>query len=190
MNIRLLVAVLAIPLAACGSGAKSAESPPSEEPTQTGVPSVEPTGPEPPVPTGRKDPSINLPALPVGGGSDDTRAVHQCVTASWLGNDFPRGAVITVTGVQIVQRDGVFQRDKGACGGHKECAASFQFRSKADTCSVRVTAKKPGEAELTLQGTCPPAQAEQCQHIDRGQIGLFYEPDEPQPSSAETSASE
>src|SRR5687768_17450133 len=113
----LLVAAVAVSLVACNS---KTEGDAGAVDTQTETvpaepPSAEPTGPEPPRPMD-DDVAVAVPSLPVGGGPDEGFQTHQCVTASWLGDqEIPGGVAIRVTKV-LIEPAGVFDIG-GGCGG-------------------------------------------------------------------------
>jgi hypothetical protein len=157
------------------------------------TPSLEPSGPEAPRPTGDGGVAISLPQLPIGGNSIPDGAGRQCASASWLPDVFPPEGV-TVTGIRIDHPDGF--RVGGSCGGAPSCA-SFTFRPGAGGCSIAVTGTGTAGASLLLAGraTCAPGRESSCREfrsaVNPGLVPLIQpdEPDEPAPPSTETTTS-
>ena len=194
----LLVAALAIPLAACGAvaGAPGADTPTaltsSPDTESTSSPPTEATGTEKPLPT-EDEISIAVPTLPIGGDTDDSGSVQQCVRVSWLGDDdVPEGVSVAVAAVTITP-GGVFDRSGSGCGGEPACD-HFAFTADRPTCSVSITAKgTDGKvASLVMRGTaeCAAGQQEKCADLVasvKGQSIQLQQPEQEQPPpSSET----
>jgi hypothetical protein len=176
----LLAAVLALPIAACspeaGDQAESTTAPtsassdlmltgsPSTEPGGPGAPSPEAGGPQQPGNTGKNIPSLYLPELPVGGGTEDEGTESLCQGASWGGPDIPEGISVSVTAALVPA--GVFEIGKsGSC--RPDCTSGFTFTADKRNCSIFLTAKahQGKTARVILKGTigCPSGQQQKCQ---------------------------
>ena len=161
-----------------GSGSTAATSPGESPRTESaGEPSNEPTGPESPQATQANKPSISVPALPIGGGSDADEA-EQCVRVSYLGDDeLPPGVRISLTAASFAPP--LFELGGSACSGRGASAPclseEFAFTAEntgtdAGTCilAVRVIGGDDFEsADLSLAGRvqCPAGEDALCAHV-------------------------
>jgi hypothetical protein len=166
----LLTAAVALPLVACGSR-KSAEPPP--EVTTTDSPAMEGTGPEPPGAEVDGN-SVDLPGLPVGGGTGGNTQVNQCVTVSWIGSPIPEGVSVKVKNIQVDPTNS-FRISGSQCGEFKGCAeSSFTFTAKPSSCSVPIKANTTnGSAKLLLFGepVCADGNKRECDDFTAGLTG-------------------
>ncbi len=189
--------VLGLGMAGCSTssdpGVQSSAPEPSlsaETPSGGTTPSMEPSGPEAPRPTGNGGPAIALAQLPVGGGSEETDDEEQCATASWNQPDLLPDNGVRVTKVEITPSRGFAVA--GKCGDSPACR-SFTFRKGDLSCSVEVRGRGEDRAELTLRGgfTCPPGQESSCggRISLHGLTGSDTSVTESSPSSAVSSSS-
>jgi hypothetical protein len=166
----LLTAAMALPLAACDSQ-RSAEPPP--EVTTTDSPAMEGTGPE--TPGAKVDGnSVDLPGLPVGGGTGGNTQVNQCVTVSWIGDPIPGGVSVVVKDIQVDPKD-AFRISGSKCGDFDGCAkSSFSFTTSPGKCSVPIAANTTnGSASLLLFGepVCADGNERVCDDFTAGLTG-------------------
>jgi len=166
----LLTAAMALPLVACDSQ-PSADPPP--EVTTTDSPEMEGTGPE--TPGAEVDGnSVDLPGLPVGGGTGGNTQVNQCVTVSWIGDPIPEGISVVVKDIQVDPTD-AFRISGSSCGDFDGCAeSSFAFTAEPDKCSVPIEANTTnGGASLLLFGepVCADGNARRCDDFAAGLTG-------------------
>jgi hypothetical protein len=186
----LLVLVACVNKSNSGNGSDSARSSQSAAPEDTGTPAVEGTGPEQPPPAQPNPPKLDIASLPVGGGSDNTSAQHQCAGVGWLsaelgGVHIPDGLSIVVTNVRVEPASTFTKSTSDSRCADPACRSSFVFRHETDTCVVAVDAKRPGDATLSIDGKvrCPAGQQQTCAdfiaeaHRNEGSITLHWEPD-------------
>lgn len=148
---------------------------------------MEPTGPETPR-SGDDGVAISIPQLPIGGGADDTTAVNQCVTVSWLQSDVSPGPGVKVTAIRL-ERPGVF-RLGGGCGGTDACKG-FTFHANGDTCSVAVTALGTGGGtRLTVAGRAECSCEDLRSRVQPNSIRLTQPGESTEPPTPETTESE
>ena len=159
-----------------GASSTAATSPGDSPVTEpAGEPSTEPTGPESPQATQAAKPSISVPALPIGGGSDADEA-EQCVRVSYLGDDeLPPGVRISLTAASFAPP--LFELGGSACSGGSASCLSEEFAFTAEntgtdagTCilAVRVIGGDDFEsADLSLAGRvqCPAGEDALCAHV-------------------------
>ncbi|MER7609156.1 hypothetical protein [Nocardioides sp. NPDC127503] len=158
--------------------------------------------PDPDDPTDPDEPVVNVPTLPIGGGSyplDGTPGVV-CADVSWLwpsGDDpsVPEGVSIVVTGYEVDPE--VFEPADAACDG-ASCLDGFVFSADSTSCQVAMlslvpwTDEQEGEdAVLRLSGemTC---SAEPCEleDVEGGDTEAFLNAPEVDTESEESEESE
>lgn len=190
--VAVAVGLALVALAGCGKEDNAAgEGPGPVSPESAAAPQVEGTGVEPPLPTKNNPPAVTIVSLPIGGGADDSTSEHQCVGASWLGDEIPDGVSILVTHVWLDPDKGVFAFSSSRCAG-PSCRSSFAFTPDVDTCYVAVDAKgSPGAtARLHLDGTvrCPATQRTLCEAVKAKakKQSILLEVPEPQPDDKPT----
>ena len=198
---RSLLAVIPCALllfAACGSSDGESEVDVAEATSaETGQ-----ENPDPDDPTDPDEPVVNVPTLPIGGGSyplDGTPGVV-CADVSWLwpsGDDpsVPEGVSVVVTGYEVEPE--VFEPADAACGG-ASCLDGFVFTADSLSCQVAMlslvpwTDEQEGEdAVLRLSGemTC---QAEPCEleNVEGGDTEVTLDAPEVDTESGESEESE
>lgn len=121
-----------------------------------GLPPVDTGGAESPQPRQQDQPSIDLPALPVGGGTTDGRkGPDQCLSANWRGGDgtnvIPTGVRATVrtvvfrqprsTGSDLVKSD-LFEVGGSACGSQGPSCLHLTFGPGDQTASCFVPVRQ------------------------------------------------
>jgi hypothetical protein len=184
----LLAAAVTLPLVACDSQ-QAAEPPP--EVTTTDSPAAEGTGPEEPGPDANGY-SVDLPGLPVGGGTGGDTGVEQCATASWIGDPIPEGVSVVVRDVRVEPEE-AFDIIGSSCGEPDGCE-SFTFTAQPGKCSVPVRAKGTnGNASLLLFGepVCADGNARRCDEFAASLTGAAIPLTQPEgPTSTTTSPSE
>ncbi len=143
-----------------GVQSSAPESSSAAETSGAGTPSMEPSGPEAPRPTGNGEPALALAQLPIGGNSEQKTAGNQCATASWNRPELLPDNGVTVAKVEITPPKGF--RVAGGCEG--PACGSFTFRRNDTSCTVQVNGLGENGAKLTLKGkfTCPPGQGSSC----------------------------
>ena len=197
-----VIGALLLVAAGCGGATEESSTDTSSE-IETEAPETESTeGTEEAEEGGANAVAVELPGLPIGGGSTVVSATLQCVDVSWSGPpDLPPGWGITVTGVGFDPASDFALSGETCPTGTPPCTASGVLLTSDGGCHVAVTWTQPntdgGEIGFT-RGivTCPPDRAPACESFlgeveSEGAQTIPLEPSpEPEVSSEESGSGE
>ncbi len=169
--------VLLLGTAACGGdGGEESSSTDDSSEIQTEAPEEESTeGTEEAEQGGNEAVAVDLPGLPVGGGSNVVSATLQCAEVSWSGPPaLPEGWGIAVSDV-VFEPSSDFAESGEPCPlDSPPCTASGVLLTSSGGCHVAVTWTQPNTdgGEMGFGGgtlVCPPGQESVCAEF-RGQV--------------------
>lgn len=197
-TVTALACAAVLVLSGCGSGAETpaAEEAPADEPSfATEAPAPEQTeeaeAPDDPAPA-NEPVALQLPGLPVGGGSERVSKRHQCVDVGWSDPpDMPPWIEVQLTGLRFWPHQD-FELSNRPCPGKAPDCTDPGFRlTNTSRCALSVAWTQPtqtGRPLLSFPGgtiVCPASRVQECETFlravkDRGQQDLELKPSPPE----------